>query len=175
MEDLIYARLPSLGSAHVRTHAYTHRYTTKRKGEGGQNISASHYIVEGVGVAGLSAVFGGWRLFVHRYVVTFLFARPLYMAAHTYGYASIYPGRAIKIPARADTSGIIRSSKQDCPDDSDFRGPPPSFLHPSSVSPSHCHHSSLSRRAISVRTVATSQPETYRHSNRLESLLRAKH
>lgn len=42
-----------------------------------------------------------------------------------YGYASICPGRAIKIPARADTSGIIRSSKQDCPDDSDFRGPPP--------------------------------------------------
>lgn len=50
-------------------------------------------------------------------VVTFLFARPLYMAAHsTYGYASIYPDQAIKIPARADTSGIIRSSKQDCPD-----------------------------------------------------------
>lgn len=42
-----------------------------------------------------------------------------------YGYASTCPGWAIKIPARADTSGIIRSSKQDCPDDSDFRGPPP--------------------------------------------------
>lgn len=146
----------------TRPYALTHirADTTKRKREreGGENISASHYIVEGVGVAGLSAVFGGWRLFVHRYVVTFLFARPLYMAAHTYGYASIYPGRVIKIPARADTSGIIRSSKQDCPDDSDFRGPPPSFLHPSSVSPSHCHHSPLSRRAISARTVARALP-----------------
>lgn len=47
------------------------------------------------------------------------------MATHMYGYASICPGWTIKIPARADTSGIIRSSKQDCPDDSDFRGPPP--------------------------------------------------
>lgn len=134
----------------VRTNALTHIRidTTKRKREEGQNISASHYIVEGVGVAGLSAVFGGWRLFVHCYVVTFLFARPLYMATHTYGYeyASIYPDQAIKIPA--DTSGIIRSSKQDCPDDSDFRSFPPSFLHPSSVSPSHCHHSPLPCRTI---------------------------
>lgn len=122
---MIYARSPSLRNAPVRTLTHIRADTTKRKREreGGENISASHYIVEGVGVAGLSAVFGGWRLFVHRYVVTFLFARPLYMAAHTYGYASIYPGRVIKIPARADTSGIIRSSKQDCPDDSDFRGP----------------------------------------------------
>lgn len=115
----------------TRTYALMHirTDTTKRKRERRQNISASHYIVEGVGVAGLSAVFGGWRLFVHRYIVTILFARPLYMAAHTYGYASIYLDQAIKIPARADTSGIIRSSKQDCSDDSDFRGPPPSFLH----------------------------------------------
>ena len=149
---MIYVRSSSLRNAHVRiAHILMHirTDTTKKKREGRQNISASHYIVEGVGVAGLSVVFGDWKLFVHRYVVTFLFIRPLYMAAHTYGYAFIYPGQAIKIPARADTSGIIRSSKQDCPDDSDFHGP-----HPSSVSPSYCHHSPLSRRAISVRTVA---------------------
>lgn len=118
----------------MRTNALTHIRTdmTKSKREEGQNIFAPHYIVEGVGIAGLSAVFGGCRLFVHCYVVTFLFARPLYMATHTYGYeyASIYPDQAIKIPARADTSGIIRSSKQDCPYDSDFRSFPPSFSAP---------------------------------------------
>lgn len=112
----------------ARAHARTLKYDDNER-EGEQNISASHYIPSKAWAS--SAVFGGWRLFVHRCVVTFLFARPLYMAAHTYGYSSIYPDRAIKIPARADTSGIIRSSKQDCPDDSDFRDPPPSFLHPS--------------------------------------------
>lgn len=156
----------------ARTYAHSRSDTTKRKRKGGQNISASHYTIENVGVVGLSAVFGGWRLFVHRYVVTFLFARPLYMAAHTYGYASIYPERTIKIPARADTSGIIRSSKQDCSDDSDFRDPPPSFLLPSSVSPSH----SATTRPFLVERCGQSRkpsrPETYCRSNRLESLLR---
>ena len=150
MEGLIYVRSPSLGNAHVRTHAYIHARIQQREREKEDKTFLRRIILSKAwGVAGLSAVFGGWKLFVHRYVVTFLFVRPLYMAAHTYGYASIYPGQAIKIPARADTSGIIRSSKQDCPDDSDFHGP-----HPSSVSPSYCHHSPLSRRAISVRTVA---------------------
>jgi len=37
----------------------------------------SHYIVEGVGVTSLSAVFGGWRLFVHCATLLpfYLFAR----------------------------------------------------------------------------------------------------
>lgn len=69
----------------------------------------------GVGDTGLSTVFRSCRLFVHRRVLTFLFARPLYMAAHTYGYAFIYPDWAHKNTSRY-VSGIIRSSKQDCSD-----------------------------------------------------------
>jgi len=66
----------------------------------------------------------------------YLFICPPVIYCITYVWIRvIYPNRAIKIPARADTSGIIRSSKQDCPDDSDFSDPPPSFPHPSSTSP----------------------------------------
>lgn len=130
MDGLIYARPPSV-QKHARTRARIHAHTyactdikerererggSWRKRERTKRFCVALYCRRR-GRRQPIEIFGGWRLFVHRYVVTFLFARPLYMAAHTYGYASIYPGRAIKIPTRADTSGIIRSSKQDCPDD----------------------------------------------------------
>lgn len=174
MEGLIYARSPSPASAHVRAHAHKRRYGKEKARGRTKHFFVVLYCRRRGRRRPIGGFRGGWRLFVHRCVVTFLFARPLYMAAHTYGYASIYPDWAIKIPTRADTSGIIRSSKQDCPDDSDFRGPPPSFLHPSSVSPSHCYRSRpfLVKRSPCGQSRKPSQPRTYRRSNRLESLLR---